>query len=67
MEFQLVYNTGSFSGWFGSDVGHILLIIVSFIGAIGLPYLLIKSGLSADSENPENTDSSSGKLKHTRV
>lgn len=41
-EFQLVYNTGSFSGWFGSDVGHILLIIVSFIGAIGLPYLLIK-------------------------
>lgn len=41
-EFQLVYNTGSFSGWLGSDFGHIILIIISFVGAIGLPYLLVK-------------------------
>lgn len=41
-EFQLVYNTGSFSGWFGSDAGHIILIIVSIVGAIGLPYYLVK-------------------------
>lgn len=41
-DFALVYNTGSFSGWLGSEVGHILLIIISFVGAIGLPYLFIR-------------------------
>ena len=41
-EFQLVYNRGAFSGMLGSNAGHIVLIIISSIGAILLSFALYK-------------------------
>ena len=42
LEFQLVYNKGAFAGMLGGTVGHILLIIISFVGTGIMAYGLVK-------------------------
>ena len=42
LDFQLVYNKGAFAGMLGDDLGHILLILVSFVGTGVMAYGLVK-------------------------
>ena len=41
-EFQLVYNKGAFAGMLGGAFGHIILILISFVGTGIMIYGLIK-------------------------
>lgn len=41
-EFQLVYNKGAFAGMLGGTLGHIILILISFLGTGIMVYGLIK-------------------------
>ena len=42
LDFQLVYNKGAFAGMLGGDLGHIILILISFVGTGIMIYGLIK-------------------------
>lgn len=42
LEFQLVYNKGAFAGMLGGTVGHIILILISFVGTGIMAYGLVK-------------------------
>ncbi len=41
-DFQLVYNKGAFAGMLGGGLGHIILILISFLGTGIMVYGLIK-------------------------
>ncbi len=39
---ELVYNQGAFFGMMGNTFGHIILILISLAGGVGMIYLLVK-------------------------